>query len=244
MEAPAHPSFGHAHAEVYEHTYRNRGKDWPAEARDLTAQIRHRRPQARSLLDVGCGTGAHLETFRSCFEHVEGLELARAMRERAQRRLPGIEIHHGDMRDFELGRTFDAVTCLFTAISYLGTVHEMRAAIRCMADRLLPGGVLAVEPWWLPEKYIDGYVGSDLIHDDDRVIARVSHTRKHGRAAHMEVGWLVGDQAGLRSFTVTETFTLFTKAEYLAAFEAAGCTADYHEPWLTGRGIFLGVRRA
>src|SRR6266852_3656862 len=142
----AQHSFGPEHAEVYELTHRNRGKDWPAEARDLAARICSRRPGASSLLDVGCGTGAHLETFRSCFEHVEGLELAPAMRDRAQRRLPGIEIHHGDMRGFELGRTFDAVTCLCSAAGYVDTAEELRAAIRCMADHVLPGGVLAVEP--------------------------------------------------------------------------------------------------
>jgi len=242
--AATHPPFGLEHAEVYEVTYRNRGKDWPAEARDVARQVRRRRPGARSLLDVGCGTGAHLAAFRRCFEHVEGLELAPAMRERAERRLPGVPIHQGDMRDFDLGRSFDVVTCLFTAISYLDTVEMMRAAVRCMANHLLPGGVLAVEPWWLPEKYIDGYVGSDLVHDGDRVVARVSHTQRRGRAAHMEEQWLVADPSGIRAFTITQVSTLFMRDEYLAAFEDAGCAVDYLEGWSTGRGIFVGVRQA
>ncbi|HEV3001230.1 MAG TPA: class I SAM-dependent methyltransferase [Solirubrobacteraceae bacterium] len=238
------PTFGPDHAGVYEVTYRTRGKDWPAEARDVARRVRALRPDARSLLDVACGTGAHLETFRACFDRVEGVEPAPAMRERAEGRLPGVTIHDEDMRSFDLGRRFDAVTCLCTAIAYVETVGEMRDAVRCMADHLTPGGVLVVEPWWLPEKLLDGYVGSDLVRDGDRVVARVSHTRRHGRAAHMEVSWLVGEPSGLRSFATTEVFAMFTRDEYVAAFEDAGCTVEYEEGWLTGRGIFTGVRRA
>ena len=238
------PMFGPDHADVYEVTYRSRGKDWAAEARDITERVRALRPDAGSLLDVACGTGAHLDTFRTYFGHVEGVEVAPAMRERAELRLPDVRIHDDDMRFFDLGRSFDVVTCLCTAVGYLDTVDEMRDAIRCMADHLTPGGVLVIEPWWLPEQFIEGYVGSDLVHDGERTLARVSHTRRHDRAAHMEVRWLVGDPTGLRSFTITEVFALFTKDEYFAAFEDAGCAVDYHPGWLTGRGIFVGVRRA
>jgi SAM-dependent methyltransferase len=237
------PLFGPDHADVYEATYRSRGKDWAAEARDVTGRVRRLRPDASSLLDVACGTGAHLETFRTCFDLVEGVEIAPAMRERAERRLAGVPIHDEDMRSFALGRTFDVVTCLFTAVSFLDTVDEMRRAVRCMVDHLTPGGVLVIEPWWLPEQFIEGYVGSDLVHDGDRVVARVSHTHERDRAAHMEVRWLIGEPTGLRSFTTTEVFAMYTRDEYLAAFEDAGCAVEYHEGWLTGRGLFTGLRR-
>ncbi|HTY35343.1 class I SAM-dependent methyltransferase [Mycobacterium sp.] len=239
----AKPMFGPEHADVYEVTYRSRGKDWAAEARDVTNLIRRRRPNASSLLDVACGTGAHLETFRTCFEHVEGVEVAPAMRDRAVRRLPGVPIHPQDMRTLDLNHSYDAVTCLCTAVGYLNTVEEMRVVVQRMADHLMVGGMLFVEPWWLPEQYIDHYVGSDLVHDGDRVLARVSYTEKRDRAAHMQVRWLVGDPSGLRSFDIVEVFTLFTREEYLAAFEDAGCTAHYQLGWLTGRGIFVGIRR-
>jgi SAM-dependent methyltransferase len=236
--------FGPEHAEVYEVIYRSRGKDWTAEARDLTDRVRALRPAASSLLDVACGTGAHLAAFRATFDHVEGLELAPAMRERAVARLPGIAVHEADMRDFSLGRSFDAVTCLCTAVGYLDTVDEMRAAVRHMADHVMPGGVLIVEPWWLPENFIDGYVGSDLVRNGDRVLARVSHTVRRDRAAHMDVRWLVGEPTGIREFAIAEAFTLFTRHEYLGAFADAGCPAGYVDGWLTGRGIFIGVRES
>jgi SAM-dependent methyltransferase len=234
--------FGPDHAGVYELIYRSRGKDCAAEARDVADRIRRLRPGARSLLDVGCGTGLHLEAFRTLFDQVEGLEVAPAMRERALRRLPGVTIHPDDMRSFQLGRTFDAVVSL-SAVGYVDTVEELRAAIARMADHLVPGGVLVVEPWWLADKYVDRYVGSDHVRDGDRVLARVSHTERRDGAAHMEARWVVGDRTGLRSFALTEAFRLFSREDYMDAFERAGCAARYEEPWLTGRGLFAGVRR-
>lgn len=234
--------FGAEHAEVYEVTYRGRGKDWEREAESVAEIILARRPGAASLLDVACGTGAHLARFGAYFPCVEGVEPAPAMRERAVRRVPAARIHAGDMRDFRLERTFDAVTCLFTAIAYLPTVDDMRAAVRSMAAHLVVGGVLVVEPWWLPEQFVDGYVGGDLVRDDGRVITRVSHTTLRERAAHMEVRWTVGDARGIHTFTEVEVFTLFASDEFLAAFRDAGCAVEHVPGWLTGRGLFIGVR--
>ncbi|MEV3925642.1 class I SAM-dependent methyltransferase [Actinomadura coerulea] len=236
-------AFGPQHAEVYELTYRHRGKDWGEEAAAVARRVRARRPGARSLLDVACGTGAHLEAFRSGFDHVEGLELSRAMRERAVRRLPGVAVHGGDMRDFALGRAFDAVTCLYTAIAYLPTVAAMRAAVRTMAGHLVPGGVLVVEPWWPPERFIEGYVGADLVRDGDTVVARVSHSIRRDRAALMDVRWLVGRPTGVSEFRTLEAFTMFTADEFTAAFEDAGCGVEHEETGLNGYGLFVGVRR-
>ncbi|MBF6329808.1 class I SAM-dependent methyltransferase [Nocardia transvalensis] len=243
MTANEVAAFGPEHADVYEATYRARGKDWAREAAEVTDRIRARLPRASSLLDVACGTGAHLETFAARFDHVEGLEIAAAMRERAVRRLPGVPVHAGDMRDFDLGRSFDAITCLYTAIAYLGTLAEMREAVGTMARHLALRGVLVVEPWWTPDRFIDGYVGGDLVRVEDRVVARVSHTTGQGRTARMVVQWVVGEPSGVRRFTAVECFTMFTVKEYVAAFEAAGCQVEFEPEGLSGYGLFVATRR-
>ncbi|MFH9138823.1 class I SAM-dependent methyltransferase [Streptomyces sp. NPDC017524] len=235
--------YGQELAEVYEIFYRSRGKDWPAEAAHVTELVRTRCPEADSLLDVACGTGAHLETFTTLFKHTEGVEIADPMRELARKRLPEVTVHPGDMRAFDLGRTFDAVVCMFCAIGYLGTVSDMRTAVRSMARHLRPGGVLVIEPWWFPENHAEGYVAGDLGRENGRTVARISHSTLQGRATRMEVRFLVGDRDGIREFTETDVLTLFTKDEYLAAFTDAGCTAEFLPGDPTGRGLFVGVRQ-
>ncbi|MFI1169778.1 class I SAM-dependent methyltransferase [Streptomyces sp. NPDC020801] len=229
-------------AEVYEVIYRSRGKDWTAEAEDVARLIRSRKADATSLLDVACGTGAHLESFGTVFAHTEGLEIAAPMRELAHRRLPAVRVHAGDMRDFALGRSFDAVVCMFCAIAYLETVAELRDAIAAMARHLAPQGALVIEPWWFPEDFIEGYVAGDMAQEDGRTVARISHSVRQGRATRMEVRFVVGDAQGIREFTEIDMLTLFTKDEYLSAFEAAECPAEFIEGGPTGRGLFVGIR--
>ncbi len=235
--------FGHELAEVYEVIYGSRGKSWTEEAEETGELIKARFPGADSLLDVACGTGAHLEAFGGLFAHTEGLELSRPMLDLAVKRLPGVPLHAGDMRDFDLGRTFDAVVCMFTAIGYLSTEADMRAAVRSMAGHLEPGGVLVVEPWWFPDRFIDDYVAGDLARTESMTVARVSHSTRHGRTTRMEVRFLVGDSAGVRAFTEIDLLTLFTLEEYLAAFADAGCPAEYVQVGWTERGVFVGRRR-
>lgn len=234
--------YGRQLAKVYEIFYRSRGKDWNAEAEEVTRHVRARMPQARTLLDVACGTGAHMATFRERFEEVEGLEIAPPMLELARERLPGLAFHEGDMRDFALERTFDAVVCMFCAIGYLGTVEELRAAVRAMSDHLRPGGVLVIEPWWFPENHIEGYVAGDLGREDGLTVARISHSTLQGRSTRMEVRFLVGESTGIKEFTEIDVLTLFTKDEYTQAFLDADCSVEYLPGAPTGRGLFVGTR--
>ncbi|SDJ22153.1 class I SAM-dependent methyltransferase [Nonomuraea jiangxiensis] len=230
-------------ADVYDLVYRSRGKDFEAEAAEVAELVRSRKPDAESLLDVGCGTGEHLLYLRKIFGHVEGLELAEAMRVIACRKLASVTVHAGDMRTFELGRRFDCVSAMFTAIGYVGSVAEMQAAIARMAAHLNPGGVLVIDPWWFPETFLDGYIGSEIAQDGERTVARVGRSTRHDRTSRLEIHYIVADIGGIRHFTDTQALTLFTREEYLAGFDRADCDAEYVTSAHSGRGLFVGVRR-
>ena len=130
-------------SELYDLLYA--AKDYGAEARQLRDIIQRHQPNARTLLDVACGTGRHLERLREWYA-VAGLDAEPGLLEVARRRLPGVPLHEGDMRDFQLG-TFDVVTCLFSAIGYMQTPDDLARAVRVMAGHLQTAGVLIIEPW-------------------------------------------------------------------------------------------------
>src|SRR5436190_341815 len=104
-----------ASAHVYDLLYEAAGKNYELEAEELHELIQARRPGAASLLDVACGTGAHLLHLRRHYD-AAGVDLEPAMLQQAQTRLSDVRLFEGDMRSFDLGRTFDAITCLFSAI--------------------------------------------------------------------------------------------------------------------------------
>ncbi|MGW6983375.1 class I SAM-dependent DNA methyltransferase [Streptomyces sp. NPDC054932] len=238
----AEQAYGAEHAEIYDAVYRGRGKDYTAEAEAIVRVLREHRSDISSLLDVACGTGTHLEALRKIVDHVEGVELSPWMHALAVRRLPGIAVHRDDMRSFGLGRTFDAITCLFSSIGYMGSAAELDRTLRVFREHTAPGGVVVVEPWWFPEEFLDGYVGGAVVVVDGRTIARVSHTVREGATTRMNVEYTVGEPAaGLRRFHDTHVLSLFTREQYEQAFERAGLTVAYTAGGPSGRGLFVGV---
>ncbi|MEU5725671.1 class I SAM-dependent methyltransferase [Micromonospora sp. NPDC047738] len=241
--------YGPDHAELYDLVFRSRGKDFGAEAEQHARLVRARFPEAKTLLDVACGTGAHLAAFASLFDHVEGLELTSAMREVARRRLPQATVHPGNMLDFDLGRTFDAVTCIGNAVAEVKSADELVTTIGRMAEHLVPGGVLVIEPWWFPENFIDGYIGSHLAEESGRVVSRISHSTKQGNRSRIEIHCVVADRTGIKGFTDVLSVGLFSREQYEAAFRDAGCTVELTPPLRLGDGrptspgIFVGVRK-
>lgn len=236
--------YGAELAEIYEVIHQGKGKDYQAEAEEIARRVRTARPGAATLLDVACGTGAHLRHFSELFPHVEGLELAEPMAAAARRRMPGVPVHTGDMRDFGLGRTFDVITCMFGSIGYASTEAELKSTLACFARHLEPGGVLAIDPWWFPETYLDGYVGGGLSNADGRTVARVSHSTREGDASRMTVHYVVADaESGVRHFVETHLISLFSRERYEAVLAETGFTVEYVPGLHSGRGLFLAVQR-
>jgi SAM-dependent methyltransferase len=228
-------------AEIYDHVHQSRGKDYTAEAAELAALIRARKPGAASVLDVACGTGGHLLPLLDLFGRVEGLELSGDMLGIARPRMPSVPLHQGDMRDFALDGAFDAITCLFSSIGYLRTTAELDKTLSCFARHLNPGGVAAIESWVFPDTFLPGYVASDLVRLNGRAIARMSHSVRENGVTRMEVHYLDGGPGGIRHLTDTHRLTMFTRDEYEAAFGQAGFDVEYVVSERFPRGVFAGV---
>lgn len=121
-------------------------KDYASESSRVAEEIRSGNPRARTLLDVACGASGHREHLQSEFI-CDGLDVSPEMLDVAQSKVPAVDLHIGGMSEFSLGKKFDVVVCLFSAVGHLVTVDRLNAAVRRMSQHLEPGGVLIVEPW-------------------------------------------------------------------------------------------------
>src|SRR3954470_19646065 len=126
-------------AKFYDALYQS--KDYAAASARVHALIQQHNPDAKSLLDVGCGTGKHLELL-SKFYRCEGLDLNSDMLGIAAKRCPDIPLHHANMIDFELGRRFDSIICLFSSIAYVRTKDKLEQTLATFARHLEPNGVV------------------------------------------------------------------------------------------------------
>jgi SAM-dependent methyltransferase len=217
-------------------------KDYRAEADTLTAFIhQYRRSTGNRLLDVACGTGLHLSYLKHRFQ-VEGLDLDEQLLAIARQRHSDIPLHHADMTDFALGRTFDVVTCLFSAIGYVKTLADLSRAVQCMAQHLSAGGVLLIEPWFTPATWRPGTVHARFIDEPDLKIARINTSCVDGRLSSMDMHYLIGTPEGTKHYVERHELGLFTTEEIIHALTACGLEVTYDETGLTGRGLYIGQR--
>ena len=216
-------------------------KDYAGEVAWIVANVRERKPCARTLLDVACGTGKHLELLRESFE-VEGLDLDPELLKIARERLDeAVPLHEGDMRDFDLGRRFHAVTCLFSSIGYARDERELRAAIAAMARHLEPGGILLVEPWLTPEAYRVPHLGCRFVDEEELAIARMNIAERGDGTSVLVFHYLVGTPEGIDRFTERHELGLFTVEQMLAAFREAGLEVEHDPEGLMGRGLYVAT---
>lgn len=101
-------------------------KNYEAEAKAVMALIKkHKTSSGNDLLDVACGTGKHMEQFTKSLK-CSGIDLSKDMLRTARKRLPKVLFKRADMRTFDLGKKFDVITCLFSAIGHLHTTADLR----------------------------------------------------------------------------------------------------------------------
>jgi SAM-dependent methyltransferase len=219
-----------------------RSKDYAGEAEQIHEIVQRHVPGAASLLDVACGTGRHLEHLRRWYE-VEGLDLDPAMLQQARSRVPEVTLHEGDMRDFALGREFDAVTCLFSAIALVRTLDGLRQALATMASHLRPGGVLIVEPWDSPEEHpAEGKPWVEVVEDAGRIAVVMETSTLAGSVWREDSHYLSWTPGGIQHVHERSETGAFTREDHLDAFRAAGLEVKHDPVGLIGRGLYIGVR--
>lgn len=218
-------------------------KDYRGAAAELARLVRAANPAARTLLDVACGTGGHLQHLRDGFA-VEGLDLSGPMLEVAREKCPGVTFHQASLTDFHLDRRYDAITCLFGSVGYCADVAMLRAALRNMAGHLNPGGVLVIEPWITAERFQPGKLTHDWVDLPELKIARMYVSAREGDTSILDAHFMVATPGGIERFSERHALSLFTAAQYRDALAASGLTVLPVDADPFGYGLYVAVRNA
>jgi SAM-dependent methyltransferase len=101
-------------------------------------------PQARTVLELACGTGAHLVPLARSYA-VEGLDVSRAMLRYARKRLPDVTFHRQSMVGFKVPRHFDAIVCPYDSMNHLLRFRDWVKTFQAARRHLKPGGVFVFD---------------------------------------------------------------------------------------------------
>ncbi len=234
------------YARFYDLLYRD--KDYDAEARYVGDLVEKHAPGARSMLEIGCGTGAHAATFASLGYEVTGVDISNGMLSAANSRKSSLPVDQssklsfaaGDARTIRLGRRFDIVVSLFHVMSYQTSNDDLVAALRTVREHLEPAGVFVFDCWYGPAVLTDRpSVTLKRLSDDSTDVTRVADPEIHADQNVVDVNYTVtvADRLTGNAETLHETHSmryLFTP-EIAHMLAGAGMTLLEAREWMTNR---------
>ena len=163
-------------------------KDYDGEAAFVADIINSQIPDAKSILDLGCGTGLHALGFARRGYSVVGIDLSHDMISHARRRLSittlptGILVSfdQGDIRTTRLMETFDVVISLFHVMSYQTTEDDLITSMTTAAEHLKPGGIFIFDYWYGPSVLKDPPTVQVKCMEDEAIrVTRVAEPSMH-----------------------------------------------------------------
>ncbi len=187
-----------AYARYYDLLYRD--KDYAAEAEYVASHIRAYAPQARRILELGCGTGAHAEHLARMGYTVHGVDLSQTMLARAAARKAALppdtaarmSFGPGDVRTVRTGETYDAVISLFHVVSYQTADSDLAATFETAAHHLRAAGLFLFDFWHGPAVLTQQpEVRTRRLEDEDIRVTRTARPALHADQNVVDVNYHV-----------------------------------------------------
>lgn len=219
-------------------------KEYATEAITIHQTIaQYKQTEGNDLLEVACGTGNYFPHLGAHYQ-LTGLDLSEGMLAVAQRKFPNIPLHHADMTNFDLGKQFDVIICLFSSIAYLQTLEKLEQALRCFYNHLKPGGVALVETFVDPDRWKGDRPHSTLnMQEGETRLTRMSHSYRKGDLSFVDMHTIVTTPVGIQHFQEHHVLALWQPTDVTAVFQKVGFTVERLPGLLmTDRSCFVGVR--
>lgn len=146
-------------------------------------------PGAKSILELGCGTGSILARLTS-FSSLTGIDQSPEMLAIAREKVPAARLLQGDMSSFSLGERFDVIISVFDSLNHLLTFDAWQAAFAAVHEHLNPRGLFIFDVNTIGEFRRLGEE-SAYVHDfDDGNVLIMDVTLEEGFDAGRDAGGL------------------------------------------------------
>jgi SAM-dependent methyltransferase len=133
-------------------------KDYQAEVDYVHNLIQKYNPGAKTILDLGCGTGIHANLLAGLGYQVKGIDFSDEMVSVANQKLDNEYENHSQSLSFEIGNAcsirlnqqFDVVISLFHVASYQTSNQEILSMFETILNHQKEGGISIIDFWYGP----------------------------------------------------------------------------------------------
>lgn len=172
-------------------------KDYLAEATFINNLIKLYAPEAKSILNLGCGTGSHDFFLADMGYQVTGIDMSADMISIANKKLmncqnDNVSFHVGDIRSIRLNRQYDVIISLFHVISYQVSNMDLAATFDTVDEHLLNGGIFIFDCWYGPGVLSNPPITRYKVLENDRLkIHRIAYPIMHLDENYVDVNYTI-----------------------------------------------------
>lgn len=233
----------------YSHYYNllYKDKDYAAEALYVHQLIQKYFPGAKTVLNLGCGTGNHDFELAKFGYEITGVDMSKEMLAAAESRLSSSSVQpaagscsflSGDIRTVRLNQTFDVVLSLFHVMSYQTTNSDLEAAIDSARVHLQPGGLFLFDFWYGPAVLTQKpEVRVKHLEDDDIQVTRIAEPVLHENENVVDVNYTVfitvKESSRLEQMRETHRIRYLFLPEIESELRRFGFILDSSKAWMT-----------
>jgi len=227
------------YARYYDLLYRD--KDYRGEADYVHRLIQQHRPEAKTILNLGCGSGRHDLYLAENGYKVVGIDISEEMlttARKAANNSAATEYLLGDIRSFRSEQKFDAVIALFHVMSYQSTNEDLLAAFKTVQFHLKPDGLFLFDCWYGPGVLTDRPMVRVKTLEDERLkVTRIANPVMTASSNLVDVNYqiFIEDRESKRIEEISETHRMryLFEPEVRELLAQAGFTITSSEEWLS-----------
>ena len=222
--------FSKYYDELYSHL------DYEAECEHLIKIFnRYCASPARSILDLGCGTGKHALILAEKGYHVTGIDMSKGQIESAKKKSEqsnardNLDFIHSDMRDFSLEIQFDVSVSLFGSFCYLLEDDDTQRTLENIHNHLNEDGILVFEFWHIggvnPKASTGGYHTWTKYEGENRKIIRLNTSIFNHETCTLDLQfdfYVIGNKNVIDEFKETHKMRVFSISEIRSWLRTTG----------------------
>lgn len=236
------------YARYYDLLYRD--KDYDGEVRFINGLIQKYAPNAKHILELGCGTGIHAEKLSTVGYNVHGVDLSAEMLKCAEERIQNLpekeakrlSFSCGDIRQFHGEGRFDVVISLFHVMSYQTKNDDLAAVFNTVKQHLNLKGVFIFDCWYGPAVLSDPPVVRVKRLEDERIeITRIAEPEMYPNENRVDVHYQVfikeKSTGKVEILEETHRMRYLFKPEIEQILALSGLSLINGQEWLSGKEL-------
>lgn len=119
----------------------NKDRNYEREMRFIFRMVNNR----KRVLDLGCGTGTHMNILENVGYIVDGIDLSENMVELAKTKVKKAHIYKANILDYKIDEKYDAIISMNSVFNHLKSYEEFEIAVKNSLNHLEKDGILLID---------------------------------------------------------------------------------------------------